>query len=263
VKISIVTLSFNQRAYLQEAMDSVLSQEYPDLEYIVVDPGSSDGSRELISSYGDRISQTIFEPDSGAADGLNKGFACATGDIYGFLNADDLLFPESLNRVAKFFETHPECDMAMGNGYVIDGTGRKIRHIKARDFTVRRYFYGGTSWMQQSTFFRREIYLRSSKFKLQNRTCWDGELFVSMAKLGATVGYVNTDLSGFRIHATSISGSGTNQDAYKKDCRRIFRQTMGHDWTTTDELLRFLFRTEGFLLQIGSKMRGLISRGPG
>jgi glycosyltransferase involved in cell wall biosynthesis len=263
VKISIVTLSLNQRAYLQEAMDSVLSQGYPDLEYIVVDPGSSDGSRELINSYGDRISHTIFEPDSGAADGLNKGFACATGDIYGFLNADDLLFPESLNRVAKFFETHPECDMAMGNGYVIDGAGERVRHIKARDFAVRRYLYGGTSWMQQSTFFRREMYLRSSKFNSQNRTCWDGELFVNMAKLGATVGYVNTDLSGFRMYATSISGSGTNLDAYKKDCRRIFEQTTGHHWTMTDELLRFLYRTDGFLIRIGSKIQSLISRGPG
>ena len=207
------------------------------------------------------LAHIIFEPDSGAADGLNKGFACATGDIYGFLNADDLLFPKSLDHVAKFFETHPECDMAMGNGYVIDGTGRKVRHIKARDFNVRRYLYGGTSWMQQSTFFRREMYLRSSKFNSQNRTCWDGELLVNMAKLGATVGYVNTDLSGFRIYATSISGSGTNLDAYRKDCRRIFEQTTGHKWTTMDELLRFLYRIEGFVIRIRSRIQGLASRG--
>ena len=84
MKISIVTLSFNQRGYLQEAMDSVLSQGYNDLEYIVVDPGSTDGSREVIKSYGDRIAHTLFEPDRGAADGLNFGFvvveamACST-----------------------------------------------------------------------------------------------------------------------------------------------------------------------------------------
>ena len=68
MKISIVTVSFNQRAYLREALDSVLLQEYPELEYIVVDPGSTDGSRELIHSYGDRISKAIFEPDHGAAE---------------------------------------------------------------------------------------------------------------------------------------------------------------------------------------------------
>jgi glycosyltransferase involved in cell wall biosynthesis len=261
VKISIVTLSFNQHGYLKEAIDSVLSQGYPDLEYIVVDPGSTDGSRELIRSYGERLTHTIFEPDSGAADGLNKGFARATGDIYGFLNADDLLFPGALNRVAEFLAAHPECDMAMGNGYVINGSGRKIRHIKARGFTVRRYFYGGTSWMQQSTFFRREVFLRSSKFNLQNRTCWDGELFVNMATLGAKIGYIDADLSGFRMYATSISGSGTNLDAYRQDSRRIFRQTTGHDWTATDELLRFLYRAEGFLIRTGSRIQDLANRG--
>ena len=102
LKISIVTLSFNQRAYLQEAIDSVLSQGYLDLEYIVVDPGSTDGSRDLIKSYGDRIAHCIFEPDRGAADGLNKGFERATGDVFGFLNADDLLFPGALRRWQSF-----------------------------------------------------------------------------------------------------------------------------------------------------------------
>jgi glycosyltransferase involved in cell wall biosynthesis len=123
MKISIVTLSFNQRGYLQQAIDSVLSQNYSDLEYIVVDPGSTDGSREFITSYGAQIAHTIFEPDRGAADGLNKGFGRANGDILGFLNADDFLLPGSLNRVANFLETHPECDIAMGDGYTI---GRRL-----------------------------------------------------------------------------------------------------------------------------------------
>jgi glycosyltransferase involved in cell wall biosynthesis len=260
MKISIVTLSFNQRGYLQEAIESVLSQGYPDLEYIVVDPGSTDGSRELIKSYGERITHRVFERDRGAADGLNKGFAHATGHVYGFLNADDILFPGALALVADSFQMHPHCDLIMGNGHVIDGTGRKIRHIVARDFTVRRYLYGGSSWMQQSTFFRRELFLRSSRFNLQNRTCWDGELFVAMANLGARIGYVNADLSGFRIHATSISGSGTNLDAYEKDCRRIFFETTGHQWGATDELMRFLYRTERFMIRIGSRIQDLTKR---
>jgi glycosyltransferase involved in cell wall biosynthesis len=252
VKISIVTLSFNQRPYLGEAINSVLSQGYDELEYIIVDPGSTDGSRELIESYRSRIAHTIFEPDRGAADGLNKGFARATGDVFGFLNADDILFPGALHHVAGFFDAHPEYEMAMGNGYVIDGNGRKLRHVVARNFSVRRYLYGGTSWMQQSTFFRRGTFLRSSKFNLQNRTCWDGELFVTMASLGARIGYVKADLSGFRLHVTSISGSGNNAEAYKRDCRRIFMQTTGRHWRMIDELLRFLYRTEGFVTRMGS-----------
>jgi glycosyltransferase involved in cell wall biosynthesis len=255
VKISIVTLSFNQRAYLKEAIDSVLSQRYTDLEYIVVDPGSTDGSQEMIQSYGSRIAQTIFEPDEGAADGLNKGFACASGEIFGFLNADDVLFPGSLEHVANFFKAYPQCDMAMGNGYKIDGRGQKTRHFVARDFSVRRFFYGGTQWLQQATFFRAAMFHRSPGFNLQNRTCWDGELFVQIADLGATIGYINADLAGFRIHDASISGSGRMNEQYLRDCRRIFRQLCGHEWKATDELLRFLYRAEGVLKSLGARIQ--------
>ena len=255
VRISIVTLSFNQYAYLKEAIDSVLSQGYPDLEYIVVDPGSTDGSRELTRSYGERITHTIFEPDRGAADGLNKGFARASGDVYGFLNADDLLFPGSLQLVGEYFNSHPECDMLMGNGYTIDGKGQNIRHYKARDFSARRFFHGGARWLQQSTFFRARIFHNSPKFNLENRTCWDGELFVNLAKLGAKIGYVNVDLAGFRIHEASISGSGRMNEQYTQDQQRIFRQIHRHEWGTTDDLLRFFYRAEGFVKRLKARFQ--------
>jgi glycosyltransferase involved in cell wall biosynthesis len=255
VKISIVTLSYNQQAYLREALDSVLSQGFGELEYIVVDPGSTDGSRELIKSYGDKIAHTIFEPDRGAADGLNKGFGMATGDIFGFLNADDLLFPGSLSHVADFFSTHPDCDMAMGDGYTIDGKGRKLRHYRARDFTITRFFYGGARWLQQSTFFRASVFSRSPRFNLQNRTCWDGELFVNLANQGARIGYIHADLAGFRIHEASISGSGRLNDQFRADSRRIFRQLRGRDWNASDDLLSYFYRAEGFLAGLGSRFR--------
>jgi glycosyltransferase involved in cell wall biosynthesis len=255
LRISIVTLSFNQHAYLQEAIDSVLSQQYLNLEYIVVDPGSTDGSRELIESYGEKIAAMIFEPDRGAADGLNRAFEKATGDVFGFLNADDILYPGSLQRVASFFQAHPDCDMAMGNGYKIDGQGRKTRHYIARDFSVRRFFYGGTQWLQQSTFFRASAFQKSPRFNIQNRTSWDGELFLNIADQGAKIGYIDADLGGFRIHEESISGSGRLNEQYQKDCRRIFRQLRGREWKTTDEVLRFLYRVEGLLKSISARMR--------
>lgn len=251
MRISIVTLSYNQRAFLREAIDSVLQQDHPDLEYIVVDPGSRDGSRELIRSYGEGIFQVVFEADRGAADGLNKGFDRATGEVFGFLNADDFLLPGALRRVAEFFQSHPQCDMVLGNGYVVDAHRRNLRHVRARDFTVRRFLYGGMRWLQQSTFFRREAFMRSPGFNTENRTCWDGELLVSMAQMGATVGYIDADLAAFRLHNTSISGTGRLVDAYIEDCRRIFRQIRGRDWRVTDDLLRFFYRTESLLLRAG------------
>ena len=261
VKISIVTLSFNQRAYLQEAMDSVLSQNYPDLEYIIVDPGSTDGSRELIRSYSDRIAHVVFEPDKGAADGLNKGFSRATGSVLGFLNSDDLLMPGSLQLVGDFFARHPDCDLAMGNGHKIDGQGRKLRHFRAREFTTRRYLYSGAQWLQQSTFVSAEAYRRSPKFNIENRTCWDGELFASIANQGAKIEYIDADLAAFRIHEGSISGSGRLDDLYSEDRRRFFRQIRGHEWGKTDEMLRLLYRAEGLLIRIGWRFQGFARRG--
>jgi glycosyltransferase involved in cell wall biosynthesis len=257
MKISIVTLSFNQQAYLREAIESILQQGYPELEYIIVDPGSTDGSRELIQSYSGQISHVIFGSDRGAADGLNKGFSLATGEVFGFLNADDLLAPGSLQRVADFFRQHAECDMAFGNGHIIDGEGRKIRHIKARDFTVRRYLLGGARWLQQSTFFRRQAFLNSRGFNPENRTCWDGELFVGMARQGTSIGYINAELSGFRIHGASISGSGRLVQAYREDWRRIFREFRGRDWRSTDQLWRLLYRAEGLGLRVVSWLQRL------
>jgi glycosyltransferase involved in cell wall biosynthesis len=261
MKISIVTLSFNQREYLQQAIDSVLSQNYCGLEYIVVDPGSSDGSRELIGSYGRQIALKIFEPDRGAADGLNKGFARATGEVFGFLNADDFLLPGSLKRVASFFEAHPQCDIAMGDGYKVDGHGRRIRHFHARDFSVRGYFYGGSEWLQQSTFFRAEAYNRSPKFNTANRTCWDGELFVNLAKQGARIEYIRGDLGCFRIHETSISGSGRTNGQYRQDSRRIFRELQGHGWGANDEVLRFMYRAGGLAKRLRHKLQSRPEKG--
>jgi len=251
MRISIVTLSYNQRAFLRDAIDSILQQDYADLEYIIVDPGSTDGSRELLQSYGDKITHLILEPDQGAAEGLNKGFSRATGEVFGFLNADDFLLPGALRLVGEFFQSHPRCDVVFGNGYVVDAHGRNMRQVRARDFSVRRYLYGGTQWLQQSTFFRREAFLLSPRFNTDNGTSWDGELFVSMAQMGATPGYINADLAAFRIHDSSISGTGRLEDAYREDCRRIFRQIRGREWRVTDDLLCLLYRIEGILLRAG------------
>src|ERR1700744_4255154 len=100
LKFSVVTISFNQRQYLEEALRSVLTQEYPAIEYILVDPGSTDGSRELIEGFAGELDRVVFEPDQAAADGLNNGFQHASGDIFGFLNSDDVLLPGAMRSVA-------------------------------------------------------------------------------------------------------------------------------------------------------------------
>ena len=266
MRISIVTLSFNQRAYLQEALDSVLSQSYQDLDYIVVDPGSTDGSREIIRSYSDRISTTIFEPDHGAAEGLNVGFGKATGDIYGFLNADDILLPGSLKCVGEFFQSHPDCDMLMGNGYKIDGRGRKTRHFIARDFSVRRFFYGGTQWLQQSTFYRADAFRAVGGFNTENRTSWDAELLFDMSLRNMELLHVPGYWSAFRIHSESITGSQRLAEESRKTHARYFRAVMGREKKSLDKLAaKFVFaytlltEPRGLLTRVSDRLRSVIS----
>jgi glycosyltransferase involved in cell wall biosynthesis len=259
-KISVVTISFNQREYLQEAIDSVLTQEYPTLDYIVVDPGSTDGSRELIESYRERLGEVVFEADQGAADGLNKGFRRASGDIFGFLNSDDVLLPGALSSVNQTLAENPECDIVMGNGYVVDAKGKYIRHIRAAGFTVDRYFYGGATWLQQATFFRRAAFERAGGFNANNRSCWDGELVLDMVRQGARIKYLNQDLALFRIHARSITGSKRHSEMMKADADRMFSLSRGRRWTAMDTIRGYLFRLERVLTHPGAAESAIRSR---
>jgi glycosyltransferase involved in cell wall biosynthesis len=252
MKFSVVTISFNQRQYLEEAITSVLDQDYPAIEYIVVDPGSTDGSRELIAGYASRLSRVVLEPDKGAADGLNKGFAQATGDIFAFLNSDDVLLPGAMSGVARVFEQHPDCDIVMGDGFTIDAQGKRIRRIRAGGFTLDRYFYGGATWLQQATFFRRSAYDAVGGFNVNNRSCWDGELLVDMIRHGAKVRYLNQDLALFRIHPHSITGSRRHREMMKADADRMFSLSRGRRWTMMDAARVYLFRIERILTHPGA-----------
>jgi glycosyltransferase involved in cell wall biosynthesis len=252
MKFSVVTISFNQQQYLEEALRSVLTQDYPAIEYIVVDPGSTDGSRELIGSFASQLERVIFEPDKGAADGLNNGFQHASGDIFGFLNSDDVLLPGAMRSVAQAFAQDSDCDIVMGNGFIIDAQGKRIRRIRAAGFTLDRYFYGGATWLQQATFFRRAAFEAVGGFNVSNRSCWDGELLVDMVRKGAKVKYLNQDLALFRLHAKSITGSRRHSEMMKADADRMFSLTRGRRWTALDTVWAYLFRIERILTHPGA-----------
>jgi glycosyltransferase involved in cell wall biosynthesis len=252
MKFSIVTISWNQGQYLEEALNSVLTQDGVDLEYIVVDPGSTDGSRELIERYRDRIAHTVFEPDRGAADGLNKGFERATGEIFGFLNSDDVLLPGALCQVNQTFEQSSDADIVMGSGFVVDAEGNRIRRIRPAGFTIDRYFYGATTWLQQSTFFRRGAFRAAGGFNVANRSCWDGELIMAMVLNGARIRYLDRDLSLFRVHPHSITGSKRHKEMMQADTDRMFAHATGRSWTAMDALRSCLFRIERILRHPGA-----------
>jgi len=231
MKISIVTLSFNQGQFLESAIRSVVEQQGVDLDYIVVDPGSTDDSRSIIERYSNRISHTVFERDDGPADGLNRGFARASGDIYGFLNADDVLRPGALAQIAQAFDQRPNADVISGHGHIIDADGVSIRRMYSDRYSLWGYLYGGVVLLQQSTFFRAAAFEAAGGFNLDNRTCWDGELWLDMALAGKRFQRAQGFWSGFRVHGDSITsgihGESSHRRAYNRDRRRMFLKARG------------------------------------
>jgi glycosyltransferase involved in cell wall biosynthesis len=241
MKISIVTISFNQAPYLRQCIESVLTQDYKDLEYILVDPGSTDGSREIIETYGARITP-VFSSDRGPADGLNKGFARATADILGYLNADDMYLPHAVARVAEIFSKDPCADVLYGNAIMVNSSGAPVQRMYSSRWTARRYAYGAAYAVQPATFIRRRAYLATDGFNSKNNTCWDAELLVDMALAGVRFVQVDDFLAAFRLHEQSITGSGRLAKENKQDRQRLIERILGRRARSYDVLWRYWYR---------------------
>jgi glycosyltransferase involved in cell wall biosynthesis len=256
MKISIVTISYNQSVYLEKAINSVLNQDYKDIEYIVVDAGSTDGSREIIQKYRNLIDKVIFEPDGGPAEGLNKGFELAKGNIYGFLNSDDILFPGVVTKVIKFFEANTHIDVVSGDAVLIDENDTQIRKLCSDQFSLIRHAYGANFLAQQSTFFRSAVFNKVGGFNSNNHFTWDGELFVDIALSGGRFAVVKDLWSGFRLHQSSISFSGKFNHELDRSKKIIFKKIMRRDLRPMDHFVGYCFRVVKHLLNL----RGLVNR---
>jgi glycosyltransferase involved in cell wall biosynthesis len=236
VTISIVTISFNQARFLERTIRSVLDQDYPDVEYIVVDPGSTDGSLDIIESHRAHFAKVLLEPDRGAADGLNKGFALASGEYLGFLNSDDVLLPGALSQAVRYLQDHPRVDVVSGDCRVIDADDRLLRYSYSDRFSLTRYAYGTGILIQPSTFFRASAYRRTRGFNIENRSSWDGELFVDMAVAGCRFARSGRVWSGYRIHGQSITGSARMKSAQQQYHQQMFLEIMRRQPTQGDWL---------------------------
>lgn len=235
-KVSIVTISFNQAEFLERAIRSVVEQNYPDIEYIVVDPGSTDGSRDIIERYRSRISRVIYEPDRGPADGLNKGFACAAGDIFAFLNSDDVLLPGAVRSAVAFLNSN-DVDVVSAHATVIDAEDRHLRIAYSEAFSLEMVAYGACVLVQPSTLFRREVFERVQGFNVENKSNWDGELWVDMALSGARFALVDEVWSGYRLHLQSITSSEKTRQQILEHHQRMFCKILGRDSRGIDHLV--------------------------
>lgn len=220
VKISIVTISFNQGLFLEDALLSVIGQRdsRTQVEYIVVDAGSTDATQQILDRYRTDIDYLIVEPDNGPSDGLNKGFSYATGDVLGFLNADDWLQPGALKVVEDSLSDNPDCGAVVGALEIVNElAGSRPRVRLPLPFTIERYVDYRTTILQQSTFFRRTAWEATKGFNVANRSSWDAELFQDMLVAGVTFCRTPQVLAGFRLHGHSISGANSMAQEYAAD----------------------------------------------
>ena len=165
-RISIVTPNFNNADFIEQTILSVLNQNYPNLEYIVVDGASTDGSLDIIKKYKDSISCIISEPDRGHAEALNKGFEKATGDILAWINSDDLYPPWSFSIVSEIFSTHKDVHWITGIPASWDQHSNLVyASPEPKYINVYDYLIGNFAWIQQeSVFFTRSLWEKSGAF---------------------------------------------------------------------------------------------------
>jgi glycosyltransferase involved in cell wall biosynthesis len=177
LKISIITVCYNSRGTISDTINSVLAQTYPHIEYIVVDGASSDGTRELISSYGKKISKLISEPDNGIYDALNKGIRAASGDIIGILNSDDVFHNETvIEEIAEAFEDK-KLDVIICDVQFVDpvNTSKVIRYYSSRNFKTSRFRFGFMP-AHPGFYAKRELFDKFGYYKTDYRIAADYEL---------------------------------------------------------------------------------------
>jgi glycosyltransferase involved in cell wall biosynthesis len=219
--IGVVTISFNQAKFLPECLRSVTSQLAPDDQYVIVDPGSSDGSRDIIAGFAAQFPQiqTVFEKDKGPPDGLNKGFARLTTDLGAYLNSDDLLFPGALAYARDYMATHPAIDVLIGTIKMIDENGKPHWRGRVCDPIDPRGRLGGTvCYVQQGTFLKMDAFRKTAGFNIENKTNWDAELIWDMAIANFNIKTITRPLGGFRVHPGSLSVQGVANDAHQRRC---------------------------------------------
>ena len=197
--VSVITPSFNQAQYLEQTLLSVLEQDYPHLEYFVMDGGSTDGSVEIIQKHASRLAGWVSEKDKGQADAVNKGFSQATGEIVGWLNSDDLYYPGAISSAVKAFQEHPDASIVFSDVNSVDSQGKAFNRMSFGDWKLKDLMCFNII-SQPGVFMRRAVLEEAGYLGLDYHYLLDVELWLRMAAIAEPYYVPNVVWSAARMH---------------------------------------------------------------
>jgi glycosyltransferase involved in cell wall biosynthesis len=241
--ISIVTATLNQGSFLERTLRSVLDQGYAKLEYVVQDGGSDDETTEVLQTFAPLLTSARSERDGGLAQGLNRGFALATGEILAYLNSDDILLPGALNYVAHYFSRHPAVDVVYGHRVIIDEYDADIGRwvLPPHDDDV-------LSWAdfipQETLFWRRRVWEKiGSALDESFHFAIDWDLLLRFREVGARMHRLPRFLGGFRVHPHQKT-SADLLEVGAREMSRLRQRALGRNVTQAeiDQALRKYLR---------------------
>ena len=249
-KISIITPSYNQGVFLEQTIRSVLEQDYPNLEYIIIDGGSTDTSVDIIKKYADKLAYWVSEKDQGQTDAINKGFKKSTGEIVAWLNSDDVYCPDTLQAVADAFRADPNLDFVFGNKLAVDENEITFRDDRHTRFSFAALILQGSILSQCASFWKRKLFEKHGYLDESLRFCMDYEFFCRIGQHIKTR-YVRKNFAKFRWH--SDSKSSTIQDVRLDEHNMIknrYLKSACHGFPPSIALLgTFIYRAFWYVLQ--------------